>query len=121
MGNPFGVNKHDEGGGVVRMTVTGYLDEDTSAGLTSLVLNAVQQPGVIDVVVDLEHVTFLAAGGVGALLRGRDAALEHGCGHRVVNAFGIVCQVLAATGATEILQVPSALRRPEAFIARAGG
>ena len=102
---PFSVTKHDAGAGVSRLAVTGEVDEDTADGLTVLMMNAAEQVAVSEIVVDLRQVTFLAAAGVRALMRGRDAAAALGHGFRVVNASGIVLRVLRISGVTQILSV----------------
>ena len=88
-----------------RLMISGELDEDTSDGLAALIVNAVEQPDVSEVVVDLQRVTFLAAAGVRALLRGRAAAAKMGRGMRVVNATGIVYQVLRISEVDKTLAV----------------
>ncbi len=75
MVTPFAVTKRADGPGVSRLVVAGELDEETGAGFAVLLVNAAEQAGVSEVVVDLRRVTFLAAAGVRALLRGYDAAL----------------------------------------------
>ena len=105
MATPFAVRKHDDGGGTARLAVIGELDHDTSAGLAALVAQATEQGGVTEVVVDLRRVTVLAAAGVRALLHGRQAATAAGCAYRVVNAHGIVLQVLTVLGVLDTLAV----------------
>ena len=114
MATPFAVRKHDDGGGTARLAVIGELDHDTSAGLAGLVANATEQGGVVEVVVDLRRVTVLAAAGVRALVRGRDAAAAAGCGYRVVNARGIALQVLTISDVLEVLAVPVPVTGPRA-------
>jgi anti-anti-sigma factor len=107
MVTPFAVTKRDDGAGVHRLLIAGELDEDTSGGCTDLIVNAVGQHSVSAVVVDLRRVTFLAAAGVRALLLGRDAALRMGREFRVVNATGVVYQVLRISGVHRTLAVTS--------------
>ena len=98
MTSRFTVRKHTEGLGGVRIAVTGEIDEDASAALRLIIVNAITQNGVGAVTVDLRRVPFLAAAGVRSLLNGRQAALEQGCTYRIVNAHGIVLDVLEAVG-----------------------
>ncbi|MCU7730390.1 STAS domain-containing protein [Actinoplanes sp. KI2] len=105
MGTPFAVARRVDEAGVSRLMVVGELDEDTGAVFAGLLVNAVQQDGVSVVVVDLRRVTFLSAAGVRALLRGRAAADGLDRGFRVVNAVGIVYQVLRISGVHKTLAV----------------
>lgn len=111
MVTPFAVIKRDDGAGVSRLLVTGELDEDTSHAFTGLLVNAVEQDGVAEVVVDLRRVTFLAAAGVRALLLGCAAAVATDRAFRVVNATGIVYQVLRISGVHRMLAVTPARDR----------
>lgn len=103
MMTPFAVRKHHDGAGRSRLAVIGELDHDTSAGLAEAIADIAGQDGIVEVVVDLRQVSFLAAAGVRALLRGGLAASARGCAYRVVNAHGIVHQVLKVSGVLEIL------------------
>ncbi|WP_433306572.1 STAS domain-containing protein [Actinoplanes sp. CA-030573] len=102
MANPFAVSKEDRAG-VAWLSVTGEIDQDVSACLATFLTNAVTQPGVTEVVVDLRHVTFLAAAGVRALLSGHEAATGRGCAYRVVNAYGLVREVLVISASLSLL------------------
>ncbi|MEU4560488.1 STAS domain-containing protein [Actinoplanes sp. NPDC023936] len=102
---PFAVIKRDDGGGVSRLLISGELDEDTGEGMAGLIANAATQSDVWELVVDLRRVTFLSAAGVRALLYGRDAAIGAGCAFRVVNAIGLVYQVLRISGVHQRLAV----------------
>ncbi|MEU4621864.1 STAS domain-containing protein [Actinoplanes sp. NPDC023801] len=106
-GDPFSVTKRDDGAGVQRLIIAGELDEDTGDGCAELIANAAGRHDVSEVVVDLRRVTFVAAAGVRALLRGRDASLRMGREFRVVNATGIVYQVLRISGVHKALAVTS--------------
>ncbi|WP_250002969.1 STAS domain-containing protein [Actinoplanes sp. M2I2] len=104
MSGPFAVHKHDEGGGVVRVAVHGEIDQDVGAALTMIIINATDQADLRFLVVDLERVSFLAAAGVRSLLEGHEAARARGCGYQVINANGVVADVLtAAAGAGVVL------------------
>ncbi|GAB2583359.1 hypothetical protein Aab01nite_84670 [Paractinoplanes abujensis] len=108
---PFAVTKRNDGAGVYRLMVGGELDEDTSDGLVVVMANAAGQADVVEIVVDLRRVSFLAAAGIRALLHGRAAAAGRGCAFRVVNAAGIVLQVIKISGVHHILAVTT---EPEA-------
>jgi anti-anti-sigma factor len=105
MVTPFAVTKCDEGAGVHRLLIAGELDEDTSDTCAALIANAAGHHDVSQVVVDLRRVTFLAAAGVRALLLGREATLAAGREFRVVNATGVVYQVLRISGVHRTLAV----------------
>ncbi|MCO8271716.1 STAS domain-containing protein [Actinoplanes sp. TRM 88003] len=102
MKGPFEARKHDEGDGVVRISVHGEIDEDVGSALSLIIRNAAAQGGLRVLVIDLERCSFLAAAGVRSLLDGRRAAWERGCAYRVVNANGIVAQVLEAAGVPDL-------------------
>lgn len=106
MANPFAVSKEDRSG-TAWLSVTGEIDQDVSGCLATLLKNAVAQPGVTEVVVDLRHVTFLAAAGVRALLEGHEAATARGCGYRLVNAYGLVREVLVVSASLPLLSPPA--------------
>ena len=101
----FAVHRHDDGGGVTRLAVHGEIDSDVSEAFSALVVDTVEQEDVTDLVIDLHHVTFLAAAGVRALLDGRNAAARRACPFSVVNAHGVVLKVLNAVRVIEILGV----------------
>jgi len=97
---PFAVRKHEEGG-IVRLAVIGEVDIDVSEALTTIVVNAVGQGGVREIVLDLHRVSFLAAAGLRALVEGRAAAGERGCAYRIEHDGGIVERVLRLGGLIE--------------------
>ena len=107
MVTPFAVTKRDDGAGVHRLMIEGDLDEDTGEGCAAVIVNAAGNHDVAEIVVDLRRVTFLAAAGVRALLHGREATLAAGREFRVVNATGIVYQVLRISGVHKLLAVSS--------------
>jgi anti-anti-sigma factor len=114
MSVPFAVRKHEDGG-VVRLCVIGEIDHDVSEALTTIVVNAVGQGGVLELVLDLRRVSFLAAAGLNALVEGHAAAGDRGCAYRIEHAGGIVERVLRAGGLVELLAaapVPDATRSP---------
>ncbi|WP_250034192.1 STAS domain-containing protein [Paractinoplanes maris] len=103
MAGPFEARKYDEGSGVVRIAVRGEIDHDVGAALAVIIRNAADQDGLCALVVDLERVSFIAAAGVRSLLDGRQATLVRGCSYLVVNAAGIVQEVLAVAGVLDLL------------------
>ncbi|WP_433796693.1 STAS domain-containing protein [Actinoplanes sp. CA-252034] len=103
----FTATKRDDGAGVFRLLIAGELDEDVDDVLACLIVDAVEQPEVSEIVVDLRRVTFLAAAGVRALLRGYEAAIARDRGFRVLNATGVVYQVLRISGVHRMLMVAS--------------
>ncbi|GGN44014.1 anti-anti-sigma factor [Actinoplanes campanulatus] len=105
MVTPFAVTRRDDGAGVHRLMIVGELDQDTSDGCAGLIAYAAEQHDAAEIVVDLRRVTLLAAAGVRALLRGREATLQAGRRFRVINATGIVDQVLRISGVHKTLAV----------------
>ncbi|MEU4690923.1 STAS domain-containing protein [Actinoplanes sp. NPDC023714] len=103
METPFAVVRRDEGAGVSRLVVTGELDQHTCDDLAARIAGAAARIDATEIVVDLGRVTLLAAAGVRALLQGREAAALTGLGFRVVNATGIVYQVLRISGVSRTL------------------
>ena len=107
MVTPFAVTERDDGAGVCRLVMAGELEEVTSDGCAGLTADTAGRHDVVEVVVDLRRVTFLGAAGVRALLRGREAAVRTGRTFRVVNATGIVYQVLRISGVHKTLALTS--------------
>ena len=99
---PFAVRKH-ETGGVVRLAVIGEIDHDVSEALATIVVNAVGQGGVQELVMDLRRVSFLAAAGLRALVEGHTAAGDRGCAYRIEHSGGIVERVLRVGGLIDLL------------------
>jgi anti-anti-sigma factor len=107
---PFEITKHVGDDGIVWLKVRGDIDQDVSETLKTVIINAADQDGLVEVVVDLDETSFLAAAGLRCLLEGRAAALRRGRAYRVINARGVVERVLRLTGLTELLG-GTALRR----------
>lgn len=105
MTGPFTVRKHLDGDGAVRIFVSGEIDHDVSGALTNLLLNAVEQPGVTALTVDLADVTFLGSTGVRSLLTCRREASRRGCGFHIVNPQELVLDVLRAARVVKTLSV----------------
>jgi anti-anti-sigma factor len=102
----FAVHLRDDGAGVARVAVSGEVDADTGNTL-SAVIAAAARLEIADVLIDMEHVSFLDAAGIRALILGRDAVRRQGHTYRVVNPQGLVRMVLEITGVLEILDVNS--------------
>jgi anti-sigma B factor antagonist len=101
----FSVSEHDEGSGVVVLTVAGDIDEQTEDALITVIVNALAGRRVTELIVDLEHVTFLGSCGIRALLVGRDDALQRGTTLRVRNPSGMTRRVLEITNVIQVLNV----------------
>jgi anti-sigma B factor antagonist len=101
----FSVTRHDDGSGVVVLTVAGDIDEQTEDALTTIIGNAVAEGRLIELIVDLEHVTFLGSCGIRALLIGNDDAIQRGVTLRVRNPTGMTRRVLEITNVIRVLNV----------------
>ncbi|MCO8277725.1 STAS domain-containing protein [Actinoplanes sp. TRM 88003] len=89
--------------GVQRVSLSGDLDMSIGDALHHALAEAARQPGVTDVVVDLEHTRFIDSHAVAGLVSGYQAATEAGRGFTVVNGHGTVQEVLDVTGLSEVL------------------
>ena len=107
MHHTFAAAKSDDHAGAVTLSLAGDLDADASAALDVLIINAVGQGGVRNLIVDLRGVSFLDAAGVRALIGARQAALRHGAALHLTNAKGIVLQVLRIVGLDPIHHSPA--------------
>ncbi len=96
--------------GELRLAVQGEIDLAAHESLLSEIMQAVKGP-VTSVEVDLSGVSFVDSGGVGVLVNGYHTAREAGCGYRIVNAQGMVRQVLEITGVLAALSDGSPSRR----------
>ena len=85
------------GTGGMRLALRGEIDLAAHDVLLTEITRAVKGPAT-SVEVDLDGVSFVDSGGVGVLVSGYHRALESGCGYRIVNARGMVRQVLEITG-----------------------
>jgi anti-anti-sigma factor len=112
MTNTFAVTKHDEGDGVARLAVRGEIDRDVSEAVAAIIVNAARQDGITALVIDVDDVSFLAAAGVQALVDGRAAALRRGLPCQVINAAGVVRDVLLAAGPADLLDVTALPHHP---------
>ncbi|WP_430781546.1 STAS domain-containing protein [Actinoplanes sp. G11-F43] len=107
---PFSIEKQQGCGGVVRLAVTGELDEDVSDTLSAIIANAAGQPGVTQLNIDLAQVSFVAAAGVRSLLRGAVEARRLGRGYRLINTSTAVERVLRISGAAALISVAEPVR-----------
>jgi anti-anti-sigma factor len=84
--------------GVATLRLAGEVDLTAVDELTTAIGQAVQDPGVRGVVVDLARLSYLDSAGVAALVHGHRLADQHGRAYRVANATGIIERVLQVTG-----------------------
>jgi anti-anti-sigma factor len=94
----FAVTKRCEGDGLVRLLVSGEIDHDVGDALLSIVLDAMDHEATRELIIDLRHVTFLAAAGVRDLLATRIEAVRRGVAWHLANAHGSVGLVLGCAG-----------------------
>jgi len=90
--------------GQTTVALVGECDLAARDALTSALLAAVEDTEVV--VVDLAELRFLDSSGVHGLIVGHHAAVQRGGRLYVVNARGIVAQVLDLTGVGELLRPP---------------
>jgi anti-anti-sigma factor len=89
--------------GVTQVTVGGEVDPETSEMLFDALVAVMSVDGVRHVAVDLAHVTFLDASGVGVLLAAQNRALAAGKVLRVCAAAALPLRVLKITGVLDRL------------------
>ncbi|GAA1630320.1 STAS domain-containing protein [Actinoplanes couchii] len=89
--------------GTVRVILTGDFDMSIGDALITSLREAVLLPGTDHVVVDLEHTGFIDSHIVANLVAGYEAAGTAQRSFTVINAHGIVQQVLDVTGLSEVL------------------
>ena len=100
----FEITTSDAAGHLV-VALAGECDLAAREALTSALLDAVK---VADTVyVDLADLRFLDSSGLHGLIEGYHAAAARGGGLYVVNAAGVVAQVLDLTGVAELLRPPA--------------
>jgi anti-anti-sigma factor len=95
MTGAFAVTKEYDSPGVVRLVVSGEIDRDVSEALAVIIVNAITHEPLYEVVLDLAHVSFLAAAGVRSLIEGRAEAIRRGTTLRLTGAYGVVAFVLS--------------------------
>ncbi len=85
-------------GGDVTVAASGEVDIATVGQLEAAILAAIADDTGGTVTVDLGGVTLLDSSGIGTLLKGRRLADERQRSYRVVEADGMVAEVLRITG-----------------------
>jgi anti-sigma B factor antagonist len=93
-----------------RIALAGELDLSAVPCLEEVVEQALTDPRVALVVLDMARATFLDSSALGALVRGRHTAAAGGPRFVVVNATGHVRRVLDITGVAETLTADGAGR-----------
>jgi anti-anti-sigma factor len=111
----FEVCTDDGRDGVVVVRLAGEVDLTVSSTLEAILLDAVAQGSVRQIVVDLGQLRFLDSSGVHALVKGYHSAKTAGASLVVRNAAGIVARVLTITGVGEALGMPVAEEEPEEY------
>jgi anti-anti-sigma factor len=89
-------------GGVLHVCLAGDFDMSVAGELSDALVRAARAPGVERVVVDLQRTAFLDSHGIAGLLAGFEAATSAGRPFSVINARGVVRQVLEITGLAEV-------------------
>jgi anti-anti-sigma factor len=89
--------------GVAILGPAGDVDVRTAGDVAAAIIACLADHRVGHLVVDLAQVTFLDMTAMGALLRGRAAAMQAGVTFRVIHPRGGVRRVLDLTGTLQIL------------------
>lgn len=90
----------------MRLRLVGEFDLALREALTTAVVEAAGAGGVTGVVVDLAETDFLDSAGIAALVTGYHAARRAGREYAIVNAHGMVAQVLRLTGVFALVNGP---------------
>jgi anti-sigma B factor antagonist len=103
------LNLHSEygGPGLLVVRVRGAVDMATHAELGAALAAALADEALREIVVDLEHVTFLDSSGVRVLLEARMAAASQNARLVVRNPQLIVDRVLQITSVAELFGLPA--------------
>ncbi len=101
--SPFEIIAQPMPDGFLRVSLAGEFDMGIGDALSEALVGAARQPGVTAVIVDLRRTVFLDSHGVAGLVAGYQAAAQGGCRFTVVNAHGVVKEVLEITGLSEVL------------------
>jgi stage II sporulation protein AA (anti-sigma F factor antagonist) len=99
----YSIVEQREGAGVVRVCPAGDFDIDNQDDLGHGLLDAVHDPGVSHVVVDLSDSTFMGSCRLNAMVTAYNLAVSLKKQLRVINPRPPVRRVLDATGLTEVL------------------
>ncbi|SCG56637.1 MULTISPECIES: STAS domain-containing protein [Micromonospora] len=94
------------GHGRVVLNPVGDLDIATVPGLERALDEALDRPGLLEIVVDLAAVTFLDSTAVAALLRGAAEAVGRGATLRLTEPQPVVARVLRITAVGPLLGLP---------------
>ncbi|WP_203827963.1 STAS domain-containing protein [Actinoplanes palleronii] len=99
----FTIAHHAEPDGVLRVCLAGEFDMSVGDALSAALLEAAARPGVTRVLVDLAQTRLIDSHAIAGLVAGYQAATSAGRNFTVVNARGLVQQVLDITGLSEVL------------------
>lgn len=102
MSEDISVAVHVAGEGVVELVVVGEIDVATAPTLRGAILDAIDRHHPTMVLVDLGGVGFMDSTGIGALVAGRNHALECAVQFRVRRPQPVVLKVLQVTGLEEL-------------------
>jgi anti-anti-sigma factor len=94
-------------GPIARVRLTGEFDFGNTTRVQASLVEAVGEPGVQQVIIDLSELNFLDASGAGALIRAKRRADERGLSMYVIGAQGVPLLVLEILGAQDLLRRPS--------------
>lgn len=101
-------------GSACRIAVTGEIDVYTSPQLKQSLVAAVNE-GCLDIVVDLEGVTFIDSSGLGVLVSGLRRVKERGGSMRVVCTRDQVLKIFRITGLDKVFPVFASVEEAQAF------
>lgn len=101
-------------GAKCRITVGGEVDVYTSPQLKSHIVDAVDA-GCIDLVVDLEGVTFIDSSGLGVLMSGLRRAKEQDGSMHIVCTRESILKILRITGLDKVFPIFSSVDDAEGF------
>lgn len=110
----YRLSRHAIRPGVVHLVLAGEIDMTAEDPLRQALSEAVCAPGVLAVQVDLAAVTFLDSSGVNVLVKALVLAGQQNTVFQVVNATGIVEQVLQITGVLNTLTGSTSPARQQA-------
>lgn len=89
--------------GAVRVSLIGEFDMGVGDRLSAMLTAAARRPGSTAMIVDLQRTDLLDSHGIQGLVAGYEAATQAGRRFTVINARGLVQQVLDITGLAEVL------------------
>ncbi|WP_117213512.1 STAS domain-containing protein [Allorhizocola rhizosphaerae] len=103
IGTLYKIERRPVDDGVVRLVLSGEFDLAADKDLGEQLLAVLERDHPAEVCVDLDNVTFIDSTAVHALCRGYQAASSTGTRWYVLNAHGLVRDVLRVTGVWETL------------------